>query len=298
MIHVDNRTPLDVAVMDAVDKADERYLSVIAKGIFVIRHGDELEFDSTPRTSSLLDEDDLVPFKLGTDVLARATAYAPGRNATQWRAGISVGALKKYVTVTGPRAWMHAPLIGWSLTPAAAVHHVPLTYEYAYGGEGFAANPMGIGYVDPRKLDRGMVIPAPQIIRDDGAAPVFGKDYPVETFLPLRRDWPPRSEAEPFEVFHAAPPSRVMEGYLLGNEEVVLEGMHPEHERFAFRLPNQLVAAAMIDHVGFRYGSPGRLDTVFVDMEAGRVSLVWRVTMHLFKDGVKRVDVAMRRRLA
>ncbi|MBK9265694.1 MAG: DUF2169 domain-containing protein [Polyangiaceae bacterium] len=94
-----------------------------------------------------------------------------------------------------------------------------------------------------------------------------------------------------------APPSLVTEGYLRGNEDVELVAMHPEHERFSFRLPNLLIAAAMTDHVGYRYGSPGRLDTIFIDMEAMRVSLVWRVVLPIYEDGVARVDVAMCGRL-
>ncbi len=84
---------------------------------------------------------------------------------------------KKFVTVTGPRAWMFTPLLGWSLTPAVAVHRVPLRYEFAYGGPGFAPNPLGIGYVDSRKLDNRSVIPAPQLLTDDAVRLVFGKDY-------------------------------------------------------------------------------------------------------------------------
>jgi len=296
MILLDNRTPLDAVTFDAKDLEEKPFQTVVVKGMFCIERDKPVVMEEGAQEKLIVD-DDLVPFKLGTDVHVRATAYAPSGKATSWRAGISVGALKKYVTVTGPRAWMRAPLLGWSLTPPVAVNRVPLRYEFAYGGPGFARNPLGIGYVDPRKLTSDAVIAAPQILSDDGVPLVFGKDYPVETFLPVSEKWPPRGLAEGFEACHAAPPSLVTEGYLRGNEVVELLAMHPEHERFSFRLPNVLIAAAVTDRVGYRYGSPGRLDTVFVDMEAMRVMLAWRVVLPLYEDGAVCVDVAMRGRL-
>ncbi|MBK9265695.1 MAG: DUF2169 domain-containing protein [Polyangiaceae bacterium] len=186
MILLDNRTPLDVTTFAAKDFEDAPFHTVVAKGVFRIERDKPLVIDETQK-ESLLEEDDLVPFKLGTDVLLRATSFAPNGKASSWCAGLAVGALKKYVTVTGPRAWMHAPLLGWSLTPAVPVNRVPLRYEFAYGGADYAPNPLGIGYVDPRKLDSGMIIPAPQILTGGARPLLFGKDCPVESFLPVPR---------------------------------------------------------------------------------------------------------------
>jgi len=62
----------------------------------------------------------------------------------------------------------------------------------------------------------------------------------------------------------------------------------------SFRLPSLLVATALVDGDGFRYGSPMRLDTLFIDADAMRAELSWRAALPVWKDGVARVDLAMR----
>jgi len=70
--------------------------------------------------------------------------------------------------------------------------------------------------------------------------------------------------------------------------------MHPEHESLSFRLPSLLVAVGITDRDGYRYGSPARLDTVFIDAETLRVELTWRATLPRYKHAVASMHVAMR----
>ncbi len=324
---LDNRTPLAAMAFPMVDLAGDSFLTVIAKGLFDVKKGEPLRLSPSPsrirtasvpweaeKHSSLRYEDDLAPFKTCTDIIVNGTAYAPGgQRAPAWRAGVRVGAVRKYMTVTGPRAWVHAPLLGWSLTPIVPVHRVPLRYELAFGGDGFEANPVGVGYCDPRTADTSQLVAAPQLLPEDGRAPVFGEPYPVEGFGAIARAWQPRrgragsfgeawatQEArrlpEDFDgsYWNAANPDLSADAFLRCNEEVTLTALHPEHAELAFRLPSLLVAAGAVHASGFRNASPARLDTVIIDADELRVELSWRVALPLFKGGVESVHIAMR----
>ncbi|TKD12429.1 DUF2169 domain-containing protein [Polyangium fumosum] len=222
-----------------------------------------------------------------------------------------VGAMRKYVTVTGPRAWVHTPLLGWSLTQTVPTRSVDLPYEFAFGGEGFEANPVGIGVLDTQSFAAQRMIPAPRILTADGRAPRFGEPYPVEGFGALARTWNPRKAfggtpgAAPLDLmqwpdgfdmrfFCAAPPDLVGDGFLRGHEEARLLALHPAHAEFAFRLPSLLVAVGAVHASGFRHGSPARLDTIVIDADVMRVELTWRATMPVYKGGIESLHVAMR----
>ncbi|TKD09561.1 DUF2169 domain-containing protein [Polyangium fumosum] len=215
-----NKTPLALSTFSSVDLEDELFQVVIAKGVFDIVPGAPLALASAQEVIGI---DEAVPFKIGTDILCQATAYAPGGvPVPSFRVGWSMGASTKHHTVTGPRARVYTPLLGWSLSPIVPVRQAPLGDALAHEGEGYR--------------------------------------------------------------------------YLRGDEEVILENLHPEYPRLTFRLPNLLVATALVDRVGFRYGSPLRLDTLSIDVERMRAVLVWRASPPLYKDGVARVDLAMQRR--
>lgn len=324
---LDNRTPLAVMAFPMMDLAGDPFVAVIAKGTFDAGQGESLRPSVSPssvrtvsvsweaeKPASLRYEDDLAPFKVCTDVIVQGTAYAPGgQRAPAWRAGVRVGAVRKHVTVTGPRAWVHAPLLGWSLTPIVPVRSVPLRYELAFGGEGFEANPVGIGYRDPRTADTAQIVAAPQLLREDGSAPVFGEPYPVEGFGAIARTWQPRraragtfGEAwatqegrrlpDDFDgaYWNAAHPDLCADGFIRGDEEVALTALHPEHAELSFRLPSLIVAAGAVHASGLRQASPMRLDTVFIDTDALRVELSWRTALPLFRGGMESLHIAMR----
>jgi hypothetical protein len=328
---INNRTPLSLLSFRTVDLDGEPFQVVVVKGTFEIVKDAPLGFaaEQAPiRTvddpwekgalSSLRFEDDLAPFKPTTDIIVNATAYGPGgKPSAQWHAGVELGALRKRVLVTGPRAWVHAPLLGWSLSPIVPVRAVPVRYERAFGGEAYEKNPVGVGFVDARSADRSREVPAPQILSADGRLPVFGELYPVEGLGAVAKPWQPRrgragtfdeawkAHARPglprdFDPFYwsAAHEDLICDDFLHGNEEVTLENLHPEHARLSFRLPHLVVVAALTDCNGHRYGSPTRLDTVLIDAERMRAELTWRATLPLHGQALARLDLAMKERQA
>lgn len=330
-----NRTPFSPYTFQTLDLDDDPFQVIIVKGTFDIVHGATLTLSALQdpirtcdaywddqKPSSLRWEDDLAPFKPGTDVVVNATAHAPGGRPTrEWLAGITIGDRSKRVLVTGPRVWSYAPLVGWALGPVTPVTEMPIRYENAFGGfverdgivEVHQQNPVGVGFVDLRRLHTSRPIPAPTILSPDGRVPVFGEHYPVEGLSALAKPWLPRRACAgtfdevwvkhrhprlPYDFdpafYNCAHPDLVQDGFLRGAEEIRLERLHREQEILVFSLPALVVAAAIVDRDDYRYGGPMRLDTLYIEPERLKAVLTWRVMLPLYRHGIKHIDIAMR----
>lgn len=222
---------------------------------------------------------DLVPKLPGADVLLLAQAYAPGGSATTVRARLSVGRgdavlLDKSVLVVGDQK-------GSDIKPFRSI---PLVFERTYGGPGFRDNPLGTGALSGD--------PTPNLF-DPQAGP-NGPRMAVG-FAPISRSWPTRSGLIAAEVragldkpiaeipagfdlryFHAAPPDQRV-SHLIGDEWIVLENVHPQYPVVQLSLPG---AQAMVRVAGIPNSAPRvfslRADTLRIDVEAERCTLVWR----------------------
>jgi hypothetical protein len=179
--------------------------------------------------SSLRYPSDIVPFKPGCDIVVNAIARAPkGHPMTTWSCGIaceSNPAIRKELTVTGPRQWeplwrdrngLHVgrpensanPLfMGWRLSEPQAVESVPIRYELAFGGvlekppasdetqailEAYEYNPIGQGLFNQ---DYTLAIhpqPAPQIVAPDTLLTSPFSALKVEGFGAMPPAWLPR----------------------------------------------------------------------------------------------------------
>lgn len=317
-----NRTPFAALTFSSVDSDGDPFQVVTLKGSFVIEKDAPLRradvqvpirlrevFWEDDRARSLRYEDDLAPRKTATDIIVNATSYAPcGRATSEWHASIAVAEREKRVLVTGPRAWVHTPLLGWSLSPAVPVASLPLRYELAFGGDGYEKNPVGLGFVDPRRVDRSREIRAPQILSPDGRLPVLGEPYPVEGFSAIAKAWQPRrvragtfAATDPprlpedfdYAFYNAAHPDLIQDGFLRGNEQVRMENMHPEHAALSFQLPGLVLLVVLTNRAGYRQGCRAVLDTVFIDADAMRAELTWRAPLAVRDhNSVARIDIA------
>ncbi|MFO0588972.1 MAG: DUF2169 domain-containing protein [Polyangiaceae bacterium] len=159
---------------------------------------------------------------------------------------------------------------------------MPLVYEKAYGGIGFADNPYGVGVASQADKAPNLVDPVdPQ---------------KVACFAPISRGWPNRKrllgkterralegpvceipDGFNFSYFQAAPFDQQI-AYLQGNEWIVLEGMHATHTQITSCLPSAIGRARVF---GLGDGGQGRAlaltaDTLRIDADTLTCTVVWR----------------------
>lgn len=280
----------------------ERSATIVAKGTYqlvpneparpadqpALVSGDLYEQDDP--TKGLQYATDFAPFKPRADLLLRATAHAPNQRPTdylsvRWR----VGNWSKALDVFGKRTMQGDWLRGAKLSRPEPFTEMPLAYEFAYGGPDWKANPVGRG----RQGEEAPRIELP------GQPPTGSKTAPLPAgFGPLAASWEPRClrlgtydqnwlktrwpwfpKDCDWGHFNAAPPDQQLAGYLKGDEELEFDYLHPTHSYYRSRLPGIRSRCFILDQEGstrrFRE-VPLRLDTLWIDLEAEQLILVWR----------------------
>src|SRR5690606_21345855 len=135
-----------------------------------------------------------------------------------------------------PRAWSDG-LVSRATAPLPFTT-MPLTYANAYGGPGYAANPVGRGF--GTREAPSVELPGEPLRQESRPTPA--------SFAPIHPAWAQRAGkvgtkygeawrkerapyyAEDFDwtYFQAAPADQQLAGYLRGDEEVVLQGLRPD----------------------------------------------------------------------
>jgi uncharacterized protein YjbI with pentapeptide repeats len=255
--------------------------------------GDETYDDDKEGAGSLLRASDAAFFKPRADVLLVGSAHAPrGLPVPLLRVSLRVGAMSKVIGVLGRRRADGQWGVRFGMPDPEPFARMPLRYENAFGGPGDPCNPVGKGR-------DGMEFPnlefPGKLIKDLSA-----KHEPA-CFGPLRPDWSPRRDAvgtykgDWFEKrwpcypadfdwgwFNAAPRDQQVDGYLKGDEMVVMENLHPEVPVCECRLPGVRTRIFMdvrslsdADSTGF-VEVPANLDTLWIDTDRQQLCLVWR----------------------
>lgn len=166
-----------------------------------------------------------------------------------------------------------------------SVQGIPVVYEGAYGGIGWADNPFGVGLTKESK------------------EPVILDPFDPERtagFGPIARAWPRRKRLFPampkgalradvielpadfqWEYFQAAPADQQI-GFLKGDEWIVLDALHEAHPRIRMRLPSARAVARVhgLAPFGVREGEPLELtlDLLHVDGEEQCVTATFRTS--------------------
>ncbi|MBI5055070.1 MAG: DUF2169 domain-containing protein [Nitrospirae bacterium] len=213
-------------------------------------------------------EADTAPFKPRSDIVLIGKAYAPGgRHAQSFDAGLRVGALSKSIRIFGDRAWSYTKKFlssSVSMSFAHPVTEMDIVYEKAFGGMDKTSggrceeNPAGKGYLDrkPEKILKTIDgTPLPNI-EDPKNVITNYYDHPKpagfgfygKTWLPrikylgsYNEKWqkdrcPSPPEDFRFDFYNAAHPDLQVNGYLKGDEDVVLLNFTPDGE-IKFKLP-------------------------------------------------------------
>ncbi len=232
-------------------------------------------------TRSIRATSDVVPYLPRVDIVLTGTAHAPsGQRAKTLAVRLAVyhgvALLEKKLDVVGERN-------GMDIVP---FERMPLIYEKTIGGLGDPQNPFGTGrapgsalpnIIDPKDAN----VPAGfgPISRALRQRKVLRGNVPLATLdeslieLPADFDW---------NYFHAAPPDQRVNS-LLGNEWIVLEGMHPTLPRIASRLPSVRPIATMF---GFDRAKPeatravqARIDMLRINADNLTCSVVSRAVV-------------------
>ncbi|KYF61025.1 DUF2169 family type VI secretion system accessory protein [Sorangium cellulosum] len=243
--------------------------------------------------------DELNPKTRG-ELLVTGRCYPPGRVARPASSvRVQLGAIDKSLYVIGDRTW---GLLGMS--DPAPFTEMPVTWRNAFGGEGFARNPLGKGHGDrsaalpnvesPRHLIRargdrpapagldGYDIAWPQRFSKIGTCDSAWRD---ECFPGFARDLDPT-------LFNMAPDDQQIDGFFRGDEAFVVENMHPDRPRIEGALPGIasrcFVCLKTSDGVEIREPAM-KLDTVRLFPHRERGVVLFRGGVEISEDDAKDV---------
>ncbi len=259
-------------------------LPAIAQGPMT---ADTYRDDDDERTGECLYPGDFADWKPRAEVMLRGTCHTPeGKPLTECPVRFAVGGFSKILRVTGRRLWSDdGP--GAAMSRPIPFARMPIDYAHAFGGPGYARNPVGIGFAGrelPNIEHAGSVI---RSRRDDPGPAGFG---PVNPAWPERagrvgkeygRKWqkeraPYHSEDFDWRYFLAAPPDQQIEGYLRGDEALLFQNLHPTAQVLETRLPGLRIRVFIKDKRQRFREIAMSLDTLFADLDQGKLYLTWR----------------------
>jgi hypothetical protein len=304
MFRIVNRTAFEVALVTAhhPDGMDRGVVVVKASYDFgrapelvlcqaqqAVRLADEHHGD--PHETSVRAEAETAPGKLGTDVMMVGDVVAPA-GTTCLDLSLEAGPLTHQVRIWGDRVWQRHDK-GHRPGPPQPFERMPLRYERAFGGCDRRSttsvhcderNPLGVGFLDASNGNDAADRPLPNI--EDLESPLsdpFGRP-PLAGFGVIGRSWKPRRDwaggdsgkVDP-RFFSAAPMALQHSAHFVGNEPIRIRGVAPR-ETIAFALPRHpLVLEASVARE--RSEQRMALDTVFIDLDARRLELVYRASV-------------------
>jgi hypothetical protein len=269
-------------------------------------------FTGEPGLSAPIYESEYTPIKPRCDVLLLGSAYAPhGIPAERVRVSLRVGQMSKQFDVVGNRLWS-SDMFGVAATQPEPFAVMPISYDVAFGGvdtlnpdpsqhEAHPANPIGRGFY-PRSKGR-MIDGKPLPNTEEPGNPVNNPavSYNPVGFGPIGRAWQPRPKYAgtydqnwidnifPFlpadfdERYYQSAPVDQQIDYLQGGEEVVLHNLTPQGQT-AFKLPKLEVPVTFFlkNYEEKEVNAAG--DTLILEPDLGRFSIVWRASLPLRKN--------------
>ena len=243
------------------------------------------EDEATAGASSLRYSTDFAVFKPAADVMLVGHAYPPDERVGVSNVELRVGDLRRRIGVFGDRKWGGFGVEG----KPASFDRMPLRWERALGGPLSDANPVGRGF------KTGVV--APNLERPESLVRTPDDRPPPACFAPVSPRWKPRRDRSgTFDAawlkdrwpylpadfdwghFNAAPPEQQVQ-YLRGDERFAVVGVRPGGKGFEGQLPGSRprVFAQRTEEVGGDFFEVLlRLDTLWIDADAGKMVLVWR----------------------
>jgi len=280
--------------LEQIDEEDQGFLT-----------SDTYLDDDSDRIGGCVYPGDFADFKPNADVMLRGRCYPPGgRRSKMCPVRFSVGRWCKELLVLGPREWKKG-LLSKSPGDPKPFDSLPLDWRYSFGGEGYAANPVGQGYGDSAAL--------PQIEAPEERLRSGSQKMDPTNFGPINPAWPQRAkkrgkkygkrwkaEREPWYSedfdwthFNCAPEDQQLPEYLRGNERVNFKNLHKESSDFGVKLPGTRVRVFYKDDNDRFREIPMVLDTLFADLEEEKLYLTWRGLGRVSTEELKDVTTAL-----
>lgn len=296
--------PMALSVLTGPYERKGRVHLAIVVAVMVSFDGTVLENEQTlwktlpdvPGFSGILDE--LKP-KIKSEVLAMGWAFAPeGRKVPARSVKIQVGSWSKELWVVGDRVWRSGVA-----TEPIAFDRMPLSWERAFGGEGYALNPIGRGLA-PVKTDTGQVVhPLPNIELPKKLVGAPGDRPPPAGFGAIDPGWPRRmSKAGTYDkhwletrfpdypddfdptYFNTAPEDQWLDKPLEGGEQIVVERMHPTKESIETTVPRFVVRAFVSRETDLLRDVAMKLDTIILVPHIERFVMLYRAYVEVKDD--------------
>jgi uncharacterized protein YjbI with pentapeptide repeats len=189
------------------------------------------------------------------EFLVTGSAWAPaGTSVPASTIQVRLGSLEKTLWVYGDRFWTGDGVGGEAATEPKPFTRMPVSWATAYGGGGYAPNPVGKGHA-PVEMEQRLVYALPNV--ESPTDPIRRmRDLPQPAGLgPLDLTWPQRmakagtydatwlEERSPglaadlnWSVFNLAPEDQQQETPFRGDEPFRIYGMHPERPLLEGRL--------------------------------------------------------------
>jgi uncharacterized protein YjbI with pentapeptide repeats len=292
---------------------------IVANGPAVLRAEGEfpigdLHVDDDPE-KSLAHGSDLAIFKTKADVTLTGSAYAPPSAGgstpamqVEFHFGVGAKGFVRRAAVLGDRYWQKA-LLAIAPTAPESFETMPLTWERAFGGPAFEANPNGAGHKGQAGKDGVSRLPnledPAHLVRSpgDAVAPVCFAPVAMlwkERWSKLgtydrrwfKQRWPYFPEDFDWAFFQIAPRPQQL-AYLTGDEVFTVIGMRPDMPRLDGRLPGVRARCflQMTDEAGADFREiPLVLDTAALDVDALKLSLVWRAFVEVSDEEAPEIE--------
>jgi len=296
---------IETASLSSQLRPPQPSLTIIAKAVYELHTDGSLtpakpDPCSGPRyrddnpMASLLRDSDLAVFKGRCDVTLVGHAHSGGKPVESMKVRLSVGdddnRFERELLVFGDRTWHPGATL--DQIEAQPFVSVPLSYEKAYGGVGFVANPVGVGHnakrdgpsCMPNVVESGEDLDTSHVATPSCFAPrplawrlaLHGKATYDDDWLHNR--WPHPPDDFDHTAYQSAPVQQQL-NHLSGGESFTLFGMHPDKPTIVGELPRQQVRAFLqkTDEAGADFVSLAmNLDTVAFDLDNMQLELVWR----------------------
>jgi uncharacterized protein YjbI with pentapeptide repeats len=250
-------------------------------------------------TGSSRYDTDFAYYKPYADLLLAGNCHTPeGKAVPSCRVTFQVGNLTKSLAVFGNRYWQG---LSQSQTTPEVFNIMPLKYENSFGGRNYKKNPVGIGHEKITLEDGSTKWPLPnieninQLISSPNNNPdpmgyaALGQMW-QQRYTKMgnykgawkKEQWPGFATDFDWSHYNSAPSDMQVKGYLNGDEELYFENLHPSYSQYRSKLPG--VRIRLFIYEASQTTQPGtefkeimmNLDTLWVDMEAEKIVLLWR----------------------